>query len=109
MNDWSDLFPDDDFGFRLTLRRGDPGEFFKPTTDAKEIVSERKKPWQKLLEITQSSRRKGRTPGLNLCGRPATGREAKFRPTQSWLELNSNPMSCYFAGTPPEPFVSPEG
>jgi len=43
MNDWSDLFLDDDFGFRLTLRRGDPGEFFKPTTDAKEILSERKK------------------------------------------------------------------
>ncbi|MDB4384924.1 DUF3445 domain-containing protein [Opitutaceae bacterium] len=43
MNDWSDLFPEDDFGFRLTLRRGDPGEFFKPTPDAKEILAERKK------------------------------------------------------------------
>lgn len=42
MSDWRDLFPEDDFGFRLTLRRGDPGEFFKPTADAKEILAERK-------------------------------------------------------------------
>lgn len=42
MSEWRDLFPDDDFGFRLTLRRGEPGEFFAPTKDTKEILAERK-------------------------------------------------------------------
>ncbi|GAB5559355.1 MAG: hypothetical protein SynsKO_10020 [Synoicihabitans sp.] len=33
MTAWADLFPDDDFGFRLTLRRGNPADFFAPTAD----------------------------------------------------------------------------
>ncbi len=38
---WRDLFPDDDYGFRLTLRRGDPAEFFAPTTAHGKICDER--------------------------------------------------------------------
>ncbi len=50
MSDWSDLFPADDFGFRLTLRRGDPAEFFAPTAEANEILAERKKALEEVPE-----------------------------------------------------------
>ncbi len=42
MSAWADLFPADDFGFRLTLRRGDPAEFFAPSSDSVEILGERR-------------------------------------------------------------------
>lgn len=43
MNDLPDLLPDDDFGFRLTLRRCDPAAFFASTPEGPEILAERKK------------------------------------------------------------------
>ena len=36
-----DLFPVDDFGFRLTLRRTDPAEFFTSTAEGSEVLAER--------------------------------------------------------------------
>lgn len=43
MNDLLDLFPEDDFGFRLTLRRSDPRTFFAPTADGPAMLAERTK------------------------------------------------------------------
>lgn len=43
MSDLKDLFPADDFGFRLTLRRSNPAEFFAPTLEGSEMLAERAK------------------------------------------------------------------
>ena len=43
MRDLRELFPEDDFGFRLTLRRGSPAEFFAPTSDSVDVLTERRK------------------------------------------------------------------
>ena len=41
MSDLKDLFPEDDFGFRLTLRRSNPAEFFSPTAEGPKMLAER--------------------------------------------------------------------
>lgn len=43
MSDLKDLFPEDDFGFRLTLRRSEPAEFFAPTEAGPAMLAERAK------------------------------------------------------------------
>ena len=44
MNDsLADLFPDGDFRFHLTLRRGDPEEFFRPRDPTGAVLSERQR------------------------------------------------------------------
>lgn len=43
MSDLKDLFPEDDFGFRLTLRRSDPADFFAPSADGPAMLRERAK------------------------------------------------------------------
>ena len=43
MNAWEELFSPSGFGFRLTLRRGDPAAFFAPTAAAREILPERRR------------------------------------------------------------------
>ncbi|MCF3651811.1 heme-dependent oxidative N-demethylase subunit alpha family protein [Synoicihabitans lomoniglobus] len=43
MSDWADLFPEDDFGFRLTLRRGDPTTFFAASSLGAAIGAERRR------------------------------------------------------------------
>jgi len=40
---WDDLFPEDDYGFRLTLRRASPAGFFTSTSDHAEILAERRR------------------------------------------------------------------
>jgi dimethylamine monooxygenase subunit A len=41
--DLSDVFPPRDYEFRMGLRRGDPGEFFRPTAEHAEITQERQR------------------------------------------------------------------
>ena len=43
MRDLRELFPEDDFGFRLTLKRGAPADFFKPGRDSAAVLAERRK------------------------------------------------------------------
>lgn len=42
MRDFRELFPKDDFGFRLTLRRGAPSDFFAPSEENESILAERR-------------------------------------------------------------------
>lgn len=37
----ADLFPDGDFRFHLTLRRGEPREFFRPQDETGRVLAER--------------------------------------------------------------------
>lgn len=39
----ADLFPDEDFRLRLTLRRGEPAEFFRPQDASGAVLAERKR------------------------------------------------------------------
>lgn len=43
MRDLRELFPKDDFGFRLTLRRGAPSDFFAPSEEHESILAERRR------------------------------------------------------------------
>lgn len=43
MRDLCELFPKDDFGFRLTLRRGAPSDFFAPSGEHESILTERRR------------------------------------------------------------------
>lgn len=43
MSALAELFPDGDYRFHLTLRRGEPGEFFKTRGDSSKILAERAK------------------------------------------------------------------
>ena len=43
MTPLAELFPDGDYRFHLTLRRGEPGEFFKPRDGSGRILAERAK------------------------------------------------------------------
>lgn len=43
MRDLRELFPKDDFGFRLTLRRGAPSDFFAPSEENESILTERRR------------------------------------------------------------------
>lgn len=41
MSRWADLFPEEDYGFRLTLRREGPESFFAPTAEGPDMLQER--------------------------------------------------------------------
>lgn len=43
MRDLRELFPEDDFGFRLTLKRGAPVDFFRPSANSAHTLAERRK------------------------------------------------------------------
>ena len=43
MRNLLELFPEDGFGFRLTLRRGTPADFFRPSVESASILAERRR------------------------------------------------------------------